>query len=295
MHGDGGVLAVLAVVAVVSAFAGSRTHEDLSEAAQMTQTVKVPEFCSILVEEEISCEKFVKDYVGKQPVILRGQENLGSFAAKTAKDNLVENFGQLPLKLSTANSFTGRRWVEMDLKTYIKVELSKTNKNNTMGNETLYLFGSQRGDLWDNFLEDYSRPTLTFPSETFLGDSGSFSKKLACMKESLAKKQNDFTSLSFGIAGIGSGVPFHFHGPGFLQMIHGRKRWFFYPPGDQWRPEHDPNATTLHWLENVYPNLEHKPSHECTLLAGDIIYFPNEWLHATLNLDEYTVFVATFA
>ena len=33
---------------------------------------------------------------------------------------------------------------------------------------------------------------------------------------------------------------------------------------------------------------------ECTLNPGDIIYFPNMWWHATLNLDEYTAFVSTF-
>lgn len=28
---------------------------------------------------------------------------------------------------------------------------------------------------------------------------------------------------------------------------------------------------------------------------GDVIYFPNEYLHATLNLGIYNVFIATFA
>ena len=30
-------------------------------------------------------------------------------------------------------------------------------------------------------------------------------------------------ALSFGIAGAGTGVPFHFHGPGFAEVIHGSK------------------------------------------------------------------------
>ena len=28
---------------------------------------------------------------------------------------------------------------------------------------------------------------------------------------------------SFGLAGPGTGVPFHFHGPGFAEVIYGRK------------------------------------------------------------------------
>lgn len=31
------------------------------------------------------------------------------------------------------------------------------------------------------------------------------------------------TFLGFGIAGAGTGVPFHFHGPGFAEVIHGHK------------------------------------------------------------------------
>ena len=33
---------------------------------------------------------------------------------------------------------------------------------------------------------------------------------------------------------------------------------------------------------------------ECTLNPGDLIYFPDQWHHATINLSPYTVFVSTF-
>ncbi|WAQ96436.1 JMJD8-like protein [Mya arenaria] len=58
---------------------------------------------------------------------------------------------------------------------------------------------------------------------------------------------------SFGVAAAGTGVPFHFHGAGFAEVIFGRKRWFMYPPEKQ--PAFNPNKTTLHWLEEEYPNL----------------------------------------
>ena len=44
---------------------------------------------------------------------------------------------------------------------------------------------------------------------------------------------------------VGTGVPFHFHGPGFAEVIHGAKRWFLYPFEE--RPEFDPDRTTLEW------------------------------------------------
>ena len=33
---------------------------------------------------------------------------------------------------------------------------------------------------------------------------------------------------------------------------------------------------------------------ECTLGPGDMIYFPDNWHHATLNMESYNVFVSTF-
>jgi hypothetical protein len=33
---------------------------------------------------------------------------------------------------------------------------------------------------------------------------------------------------------------------------------------------------------------------ECTINSGEMIYFPDGWHHATINLDRYTVFVSSF-
>ncbi|KAM6165268.1 jmjC domain-containing protein 8 isoform 2-T2 [Erethizon dorsatum] len=92
--------------------------------------------------------------------------------------------------------------------------------------------------------------------------------------------------------GAGSGVPFHWHGPGFSEVIYGRKHWFLYPP--EKTPEFHPNKTTLTWLRDIYPALapSEKPL-ECTIQAGEVLYFPDRWWHATLNLDT-SVFISTF-
>ncbi len=34
--------------------------------------------------------------------------------------------------------------------------------------------------------------------------------------------------------------------------------------------------------------------YECTLSPGDVIYFPDMWWHATINVDSNTAFVSTF-
>ncbi|KAM9013740.1 jmjC domain-containing protein 8 isoform 2-T2 [Ara ararauna] len=93
-------------------------------------------------------------------------------------------------------------------------------------------------------------------------------------------------------SGSGSGVPFHWHGPGFSEVIFGRKRWFLYPP--EKTPHFHPNETTLAWLHHTYPTLPpaERPL-ECTICPGEVLYFPDRWWHATLNLDT-SVFISTF-
>lgn len=122
------------------------------------------------------------------------------------------------------------------------------------------------------------------------------------------------SALSFGIGNKGSGVQWHIHGPGFSESLHGRKHWLLYPPSQP--PSFDANFTSRHWMEHMYTSLvdkrdngrvnekggkeknhqenEHELPWECTLYPGEMIYFPDMWYHATLNLDTYTAFVSTF-
>lgn len=82
----------------------------------------------------------------------------------------------------------------------------------------------------------------------------------------------------------------HRHGPVFAEVIHGKKRWFLYPP--EYTPIFDPNASTLQWLMEEYPTLQVKPM-ECVLQPGEVLYLPSDWWHSTLNIGQ-SVFISTF-
>ncbi len=87
-------------------------------------------------------------------------------------------------------------------------------------------------------------------------------------------------------------MPFHFHGAGFAETIIGRKRWFLYKPEEE--PYFNPDKSTLHWFLEEYANLDFdKKPLECILEPLDVIYFPDRWWHATLNVDD-VVFISTF-
>jgi len=154
----------------------------------------------------------------------------------------------------------------MSLRAYLSLIQGSHVSPNASADDTFYFFGDYRDEDWSELFEHYDKPSWA------LGLS---------------------PRLSFGIGPHHSGVPLHFHGPAFSEVMHGAKRWFVYPKGHP-MPGFDPSRTTLQWLEEVYPSLspEERPL-ECVIMPGEVLYFPDRWYHATLNIND-TVFMSTF-
>jgi len=213
--------------------------------------------------EGLSQAEFLHRYAYAEPVILTGADN-EEFRRLCAKDYLLAQWGEKPVTLNSANTYSYKR-VESTLSTYVENHL-RPQDHQLRGNETLYLFGDIDQTIWRPLLDAYNQPKWTVPGHQ--------------------------AALSFGLAGAGTGVPFHFHGPGFAEVIYGAKRWFLYPY--EKRPAFDPDNTTLNWYLTAYRELERESMPlECLLRPGEVIYFPDKWWHATLNV-ETSVFISTF-
>lgn len=82
-------------------------------------------------------------------------------------------------------------------------------------------------------------------------------------------------------------------------LLSGRKRWFLWPPSSAVYSRKHAHA----WFREDYPNLQvpclHSVSHPthaqmqgqdkplaCVQEAGDVVFVPDLWGHAVLNLDE---------
>ncbi|KAK1784799.1 hypothetical protein P4O66_003474 [Electrophorus voltai] len=182
--------------------------------------------CNVDIRDvnSITHAEFIHEYAYTKPVILRDITDNAKFRLLCTKTNLLREYSDKRVRLSTANTHSYRK-VDVQFKDFVK-----------------FLLNPQ--------------------SEDTLG------------------------------SGPGTGVPFHWHGPGYSEVIYGRKRWFLYPPDEA--PEFHPNHTTLSWVTHSYPNLElwNRPL-ECTIRPGEVLYFPDRWWHATLNLDT-SVFISTF-
>ncbi|KAM8961621.1 jmjC domain-containing protein 8 [Pelodytes ibericus] len=227
--------------------------------------VQEEERCTVdRVEASITYAEFMQKFVYKKPVILRGVTDNSEFRTLCSKQNLLREFGERQVRLSTANTYSYEK-VDVPFREYVD-HLLKPQDINSLGCDTLYFFGDNNFTEWGSLFQKYTPPPFRIP-----GTSGAY---------------------SFGIAGSGTGVPFHWHGPGYSEVIYGRKRWFLYPP--ETKPEFNPNRTTLSWVMETYPYLgEHERPIECTIRPGEVLYFPDRWWHATLNLDT-SVFISTF-
>ncbi|XP_028616641.1 jmjC domain-containing protein 8 [Grammomys surdaster] len=226
--------------------------------------VKEEERCTVERRAHLTYSEFMQHYAFLKPVILQGLTDNSRFRALCSRENLLASFGDNIVRLSTANTYSYQK-VDLPFQEYVE-QLLHPQDPASLGNDTLYFFGDNNFTEWAPLFRHYSPPPFRPLGAT--------------------------PAYSFGIAGAGSGVPFHWHGPGFSEVIFGRKRWFLYPP--EKTPEFHPNKTTLAWLLETYPSLA--PSArplECTIQAGEVLYFPDRWWHATLNLDT-SVFISTF-
>lgn len=226
--------------------------------------VLAEERCTVERRSDLTYTEFVQHYAFLRPVILQGLTDNSKFRALCSREKLLATFGDHVVRLSTANTYSYQK-VDLPFQQYVE-QLLHPQDPASLGNDTLYFFGDNNFTEWASLFQHYSPPPFHL-----LGTSPAY---------------------SFGIAGAGSGVPFHWHGPGFSEVIYGRKHWFLYPP--EKTPEFHPNKTTLTWLRDIYPALapSEKPL-ECTIQADEVLYFPDHWWHATLNLDT-SVFISTF-
>ncbi|XP_063791138.1 jmjC domain-containing protein 8 isoform X2 [Pseudophryne corroboree] len=215
-------------------------------------------------DASITYAEFIDRYAYRRPVILRGLTDNSVFQSLCRKEHLLRAYGDRHVRLSTANTYSYEK-VDVPFREYLD-HLLRPQDLNSLGCDTLYFFGDNNFTEWGSLFQKYTPPPFKLP-----GTTGAY---------------------SFGIAGSGTGVPFHWHGPGFSEVIYGRKRWFLYPPDKT--PEFNPNRTTVSWMMDTYPFLpaEDRPI-ECTIRPGEVLYFPDRWWHATLNLDT-SVFISTF-
>ncbi|XP_074053180.1 jmjC domain-containing protein 8 isoform X2 [Macrotis lagotis] len=152
--------------------------------------------CTVDRRAELTYADFIRQYAFSRPVILQRLTNNSLFRDLCSREKLLAEFGAARIRLSTANTHSYHK-VDLPFQDYVE-QLLRPQDPRSLGNDTLYFFGDNNFTEWGRLLRHYSPPPFRL-----LGTTAAY---------------------SFGIAGIGSGVPFHWHGPGYSEVIFGRKR-----------------------------------------------------------------------
>ncbi|XP_074135879.1 jmjC domain-containing protein 8 isoform X3 [Sminthopsis crassicaudata] len=153
------------------------------------------EQCTVDRRANLTYAEFIHQYAFSRPVILQRLTDNSLFQDLCSKEKLLAEFGDFRIRLSTANTYSYQK-VDLSFQEYVEQLLAPQDPK-SLGNDTLYFFGDNNFTEWGGLFQHYSPPPFHL-----LGTTAAY---------------------SFGIAGVGSGVPFHWHGPGYSEVIFGRK------------------------------------------------------------------------
>ena len=97
-------------------------------------------------------------------------------------------------------------------------------------------------------------------------------------------------SVQLAIGGARSGAPLHYHKAALNTLVYGRKAWWLAPPRDAAYS----STPAARWAEGGATRYASagRTLLRCEQRAGDVLYLPDFWGHAVLNLQP-SVGVAT--
>jgi hypothetical protein len=254
-------------------------HEVAAASAWAADVDKIDEDGPCVIErvhwQNMTTERFESEYKEQKPVIIiTGLDYNAKLRSVLDRKALLAEYGDMLVTVSIAPerdlpaSYSGGRYLSVPLREYIKQMMTVAQDLGNPGDQSWYLFGRNVLQEVKEEIQDHYR--------------------VPPFKATVEGRNHEYTTLSLGLAGKYSGVPFHEHGPGWSEVLHGRKRWFLYPK-DITAPLFNPLASQWEWVHDAYPTLspDQKPW-ECTLYPGEqtsfLLRFPHELPRQTLDL-----------
>jgi hypothetical protein len=106
-----------------------------------------------------------------------------------------------------------------------------------------------------------------------------------CMSQVPEILQEFSVDMSLSLSSATVGVPYHKHGPSWLGLVAGRKQWVIVPPAEGSAMSGQPLPCSE--SKGVTGEL---PKGAVVIMqeAGEFVYVPSDWAHATCNLSPFT-------
>lgn len=227
-------------------------------------------YCNIdIVSSDITVEYFNNNYLYKKPILIVPTDEYSKHHINTrihwTKQRIIQQYGNNSITLGTVSSLTHTG--QGKLYSYILSEyLYELDNNNSTIRNKYYLF-----DRSSFFQSSYDMLSQHHKHDIFNQDTNPL--------------YDSVTTLAIG--GTGSGINYHFHKDGWNEVIFGRKRWFFYPYNISIPYGYNSAQTVSKWYKQNYHRIEqHEKPFECTQYPGEIMYVPEGWYHATINIGQ---------
>jgi Cupin-like domain len=239
-------------------------------------------------EESISYETFVSDYWRQKPLILlRSPETNRKAHQYTTKQNMMDTFASRSVPIAGVEAYAFREERTQLFTDYLaQLSSEQMPSANAKAKNVTFNFGMDPYGVGDV----YTVPFL-------LNDAPKTDNDDKNMYSSAHHIQRSW-HFQVAVAGSGVGLPFHWHGDVFAEVLHGQRRWFLFPPNNS--PQFNPRTTSAQWFRDIY-----RPYHEssalpnalleCTMRPDEALYVPADWFHATLSLGEAVSITTSFA
>ncbi|KAL7530711.1 hypothetical protein ACHAWF_003479 [Thalassiosira exigua] len=249
-------------------------------------------------------------------------ESKSKFTNLTSLENLASNFPpNFDVTLTGSDSLSSHRR-KIPLNQYLYEVLTANDGSgetlpNQLGNETWYLFGETFSDEWAQFLKKYELPPCHSCTEWHREQS------MIALSFGIG---NIGSGVQWHLHGPGFSETVHgrkhwvLYPPGqrpTYDLDYASRHWMenTYPDLEDWnevdfqREKSDHKQAMMesnkvhgsgggakrnHNVHKVEGGPSNKKPWECTINRGEMIYFPDQWHHATINLEKYTVFVSSF-
>jgi tetratricopeptide (TPR) repeat protein len=224
---------------------------------------------------DLPAATFRAEYENRRPLILRNATGGAGRRAAFSKARLLARYGSARVKTGISKlipmAHGDGHYPAMALRDFVG-RMSESPP--AVAGDPLYLFDR------DDFLR--RAPELL---------AGLLALPAALGGTVLTTAAGDGMAFYLAMGGALSGTQFHRHEEGWYAQLFGRKKWLLYPPSTP-PPIHYPASqlSVADWLRTLYPALvgggRGRLPVECTLEGGDLLYVPESWYHATLNLGE---------
>ncbi len=226
------------------------------------------ERCDFDVISHSDIQTFVFDYLSLQrPVLIRNATNI----------HIMKRLHQLWQRNKFEHEYGGLVFNEVEIPYAESFGYTTSQKTSAKAFMTKI----------KQFQEDYQHlPLDTVPSPTYIFETVSPGSVLLQELRDIPILDENITHISplktqFYLGPPLSGAPVHFHRNAWNVLIYGQKRWFLYPPDKAYYSK----EPVWSWWRTRY-SLSPPDALECVQHPGDLMFVPDMWGHAVINLRE---------